>query len=166
MLAQGHNLRLRDQDGSRGRSRTQDKKTRTVSTCWSNPGGLSPKKVPAVNLALRFLTSQRITAIFGGLHPPSLQSRSMSAIPRGELDLCFLRERESRWHDTLASSHVEPTDRSDYAYPRRQISCLKKVEIKWALTCEGQKVLQSPKPRKNQSVEKVTKKWLWGSTRK
>ena len=27
--------------GSRGRSRTQDQKTRTVSTCWSNPGGLS-----------------------------------------------------------------------------------------------------------------------------
>ena len=31
--------------GSRGRSRTQDQKTRTVSTCWSNPGGLSLKKV-------------------------------------------------------------------------------------------------------------------------
>ena len=42
MLAQGNNLRLRDQGGSRGRSRTQDQKTRTVSTCWNNPGGISP----------------------------------------------------------------------------------------------------------------------------
>ena len=37
----GDNLRLRDQGGSRGRSRNQDQKTRTVSTCWSNPGGFS-----------------------------------------------------------------------------------------------------------------------------
>ena len=42
MLAQGDNLRLRDQGGSRGRSKTQDQKTRTLSTCWSNPGGISP----------------------------------------------------------------------------------------------------------------------------
>ena len=41
MLAQGNNLRVRDQGGSRGRSRTQDQKTRTISTCWSNPGGIS-----------------------------------------------------------------------------------------------------------------------------
>ena len=39
MLAQGNKLRLRDQGGSRESSRTQDQKTRTVSTCWSNPGG-------------------------------------------------------------------------------------------------------------------------------
>ena len=36
MLAQRHNLRLRDEGGSRGRSSTQDQKTRTISTCWSN----------------------------------------------------------------------------------------------------------------------------------
>ena len=41
MLVQGHNLRLRDETGGRGRSSTQDKKTRTVSTCWINPGGLA-----------------------------------------------------------------------------------------------------------------------------
>ena len=41
MLAQGNNLRLREQGGSQGRSRTHDKKTRTVSTFWSNPGGIS-----------------------------------------------------------------------------------------------------------------------------
>ena len=41
MLAQERNLRLRDEGGSRGRSSTQDEKTRTVSTCWINPGGLS-----------------------------------------------------------------------------------------------------------------------------
>ena len=46
-------MRLRDQGGSWGRSRTQDQKTRTVSTCWSNPGGISLKrgrkqKVPKV----------------------------------------------------------------------------------------------------------------------
>ena len=40
-LAQGINLRLQDQGGSRGRSRTRDQKTRTVSTCWSNAGGIS-----------------------------------------------------------------------------------------------------------------------------
>ena len=44
MLAQGNNPRLRDQGGSRGRSRTQDQKTRTVSTCWSNPEGMSLEK--------------------------------------------------------------------------------------------------------------------------
>ena len=33
MLAQWNNVRLRDQGGSRGRSSTQDQKTRTVSTC-------------------------------------------------------------------------------------------------------------------------------------
>ena len=42
MLAQRNNLRLWDEGGSRGRSSTQDQKTRTVSTCWINPGGLSP----------------------------------------------------------------------------------------------------------------------------
>ena len=42
MLAQGNNLRLRDEGRSRGRSRTQDQKTRTVSTCWNNPAGISP----------------------------------------------------------------------------------------------------------------------------
>ena len=41
MLAQGRNLRPRDEAGGRGRSSTQDKKTRTVSTCCINPGGLS-----------------------------------------------------------------------------------------------------------------------------
>ena len=41
MLGQGNNLRLRGEGGSRGRSSTQDQKTRTVSTCWINPGGLS-----------------------------------------------------------------------------------------------------------------------------
>ena len=43
MLAQGNNLKVRDQGRSRGRSRTQDQKTRTISTCWSNPGGISLK---------------------------------------------------------------------------------------------------------------------------
>ena len=41
MLAQGNNLRLRDEGGRRGRSNTQDQKTKTISTCWINPGGLS-----------------------------------------------------------------------------------------------------------------------------
>ena len=41
MLAQMNNLRRRDQAGSRGRSRTQDQKTRTVSTCSTNAGGIS-----------------------------------------------------------------------------------------------------------------------------
>ena len=41
MLTQGNNLSLRDQGGSRGRSRTQEQKTRTISTCWSNPGSIS-----------------------------------------------------------------------------------------------------------------------------
>ena len=44
MLVQGNNLRFRDQGGSRGREQnpgTQDQKTRTVSTCSSNPGGIS-----------------------------------------------------------------------------------------------------------------------------
>ena len=30
-----------EQSEAPGRSRTQDQKTRTVSTCWSNPGGIS-----------------------------------------------------------------------------------------------------------------------------
>ena len=55
MLAQGNDLRLRDQGGSRGRSRTQDQKTRTVSTCWSNPGGLSPKGYIPVALGRKTL---------------------------------------------------------------------------------------------------------------
>ena len=37
----GNKLRLRDKGGSRGRSSTQNPKTRTVRTCWINPGGLS-----------------------------------------------------------------------------------------------------------------------------
>ena len=41
MLVQGNNLRLRDEGGSRGWSSNQDQKTRTVGTCWINPGGLS-----------------------------------------------------------------------------------------------------------------------------
>ena len=41
MLAQGSNLRLRDEGGSRGRSSAQDQKTRTVRTCRIDPGGLS-----------------------------------------------------------------------------------------------------------------------------
>ena len=48
----GDNLRLRDQGGSRGRSRNQDQKTRTVSTCWSNPGGIS------LNVTSDFLMSK------------------------------------------------------------------------------------------------------------
>ena len=53
MLAQGNNLWLRGQGGSRRRSRTQDQKTRTVSTCWSNPGGFylilsTLKQVPEI----------------------------------------------------------------------------------------------------------------------
>ena len=39
--SQANNLRLRDEGGSRGRSRTQNQKTRTVSTYWSSPGGIS-----------------------------------------------------------------------------------------------------------------------------
>ena len=40
MLARGHNLRLRDEGASWGGRSTQDAKTRTVSTCSVNPGGL------------------------------------------------------------------------------------------------------------------------------
>ena len=45
MLAQGHNLRLRDEGGSRGGGSTKNPKTRTVSTCRINTGGLSLKKI-------------------------------------------------------------------------------------------------------------------------
>ena len=38
MLAQGNNLRVRDEGGGRGRSSTWNKKTRTASTCWISPG--------------------------------------------------------------------------------------------------------------------------------
>ena len=39
MLVLGHNLGLTDEAGSRGASITREQKTRTVSTCWINPGG-------------------------------------------------------------------------------------------------------------------------------
>ena len=45
----GNNPRLRDEGGSRGSSRTQDQKTRTVSTCWSNPGGISLIFTPQIS---------------------------------------------------------------------------------------------------------------------
>ena len=41
MLAEWDNPRLPDEGGSRGRSSTQDHKTRTGSTCRINPAGLS-----------------------------------------------------------------------------------------------------------------------------
>ena len=43
MLAQGHNLRLRDEGGSEAGTAPKTPKTRTVSTCWINPGSHSLK---------------------------------------------------------------------------------------------------------------------------
>ena len=64
----GNNLRLRDQGGCRGRSRNQDQKARTVSTCWSNPGGIC--------LILSKASLDRESAVWTG-NVPSRQQRAL-----------------------------------------------------------------------------------------
>ena len=83
MLAQGNNPRLRDQGGSRGSSRTQDQKTRTVSTCWSNPGGIS--LILAARFAFQF--SSTVTSLI----LPSGESGITLPLP---LLLLFLRNQK------------------------------------------------------------------------
>ena len=80
MLAQGNNLRLRDQGGSRGRSRNQDQKTRTISTCWSNPGGLSLRRI-----SQRIFMAHFSRTFFGRVSSPGFQ-----ASPENSSLGCFL----------------------------------------------------------------------------
>ena len=118
MLAQGNNQRLPDQGGSRGRSRTQDQKTRTVSTCRSNLGVLKrsiPKTLAfAFGLRLRSKTRCFKTRVLGRRLPNgkpqerlrfrALRSKTL-ALKKTHCDL-FLRFKDSPRGQGLRSGRL------------------------------------------------------------